>query len=142
VRWRERELRNWRESEKTGWRHRRERKFMSTAKPLICLFAATTALASSAWAGGSGGSVTYSADQENPWQALAWHIHTRREIHNRAVRIAGAPVIFLGRAGGTFLHWPQILSETIEGDRALVNKRGVLGSRETPSEDTVYSPDE
>jgi len=101
------------------------------------------ALITPAWAGGSG-TVAYQphSERENPWQALAWPVHTRRDSHNRALRTAGAPIIFLGRVGNTLLHWPQILSETIEGDRAPVNKRGVLGVRETPSEETVYSPEE
>lgn len=117
---------------------------MSTPKPLICLLAATLSLTVGAWAGDSRNStsaLSY-ADRENPWTAMAWHTHTRREIHPHALRVAAAPVIFLGRIAETFQHFPQIISETMQGDRALVNKRGPLGPREVPAEDTVYSPDE
>ncbi|MEI9896633.1 MAG: hypothetical protein WDN28_22925 [Chthoniobacter sp.] len=50
--------------------------------------------------------------------------------------------MFLGRAWETFLHSPQILSEGVEGDRALVNQRGVLAPREIPVEERIISPQE
>jgi hypothetical protein len=52
------------------------------------------------------------------------------------------PLGVVGRAAETFLHWPQIFAETIEGDRALVNKRGVLGTRELPVEERIISPED
>lgn len=33
------------------------------------------------------------------------------------------------RVGRTLVQWPRVLSETIMGDRQLVNKRGFLGTR-------------
>lgn len=46
------------------------------------------------------------------------------------LRTIGYPVVLLGRAGHTVFRSPQILSETIEGDRSLVSKRGLLAGTE------------
>jgi hypothetical protein len=70
------------------------------------------------------------------------HTHSKWDDQPRAVHILAAPFIFLARAGETFLHSPQIFAEGIEGDRALVNKRGVLAPREVPVEDCILSPAE
>lgn len=50
------------------------------------------------------------------------------------------PLACVGRAAETFLHWPQIFAETIEGDRAFTSKRGVLAPREVPAEERIISP--
>jgi hypothetical protein len=68
------------------------------------------------------------------------HILAKWDDQPRTVRILASPFVFLARAGETFLHSPQILSEAMEGDRALVNKRGVLAPREVPVEDCILSP--
>jgi len=68
------------------------------------------------------------------------HVHSRWDDQPRAVRIIGYPFVLLARAGETFFHSPQILSEAMEGDRALINKRGVLAPREVPVEDSIISP--
>ena len=52
------------------------------------------------------------------------------------------PLSCVGRTVETFLHWPQIFAETIEGDRAFVNKRGILGTRELPVEERIISPED
>jgi hypothetical protein len=67
-------------------------------------------------------------------------VHSKWDEKPRAIRILGYPFVFLARAGETFLHSPQILSEGIEGDRALISKRGVLAAREVPVEDCIISP--
>ena len=67
-------------------------------------------------------------------------VHSKWEDQPRAVRVAGYPFFFLGRAWETFLHSPQILAEGIEGERAPVNRRGVLAPREVPVEDRIISP--
>lgn len=56
-----------------------------------------------------------------------------------AVRHRG-PFAFLGRVVESVLHSPQLLSEGMEGDRALVNQRGFLAPREVPVEDCILSP--
>jgi hypothetical protein len=40
----------------------------------------------------------------------------------------------------SFLHWPRIFAEAIEGDRACVSKRGILAPREIPVEERIISP--
>ena|SRR6187402_1610360 len=36
---------------------------------------------------------------------------------------------FIVRLGRTLVQWPRVISETIMGDRQLVNRRGFLGTR-------------
>ncbi|MDR3406841.1 MAG: hypothetical protein P4L99_30430 [Chthoniobacter sp.] len=67
---------------------------------------------------------------------------TTTHVQSHPCRGAAVPFCFLGRALETFLHAPQILSEGIEGDRALVNRRGVLAPREVPVEERIISPQE
>ena len=63
--------------------------------------------------------------------------HATTTIHVRQHR---GPLAFLGRVGESVLHAPQILAEGIEGERALVNRRGFLAPREVPVEDCILSP--
>jgi len=68
------------------------------------------------------------------------HVRSKWDNQPRAVRILGFPFVLLARAGETFLHFPQIPAEAMEGERPLVSKRGVLAPRETPVEDCILSP--
>ncbi|EDY18170.1 hypothetical protein CfE428DRAFT_4306 [Chthoniobacter flavus Ellin428] len=62
--------------------------------------------------------------------------------HTTTVRVHEhhQPFVYVGRAVESFLHWPRLLSEGIEGDRALFNRRGFLGTKEVPVEDCIISP--
>ncbi len=50
------------------------------------------------------------------------------------------PFGFVARATESFLHWPQILAEGIEGDRVCVSHHGILAPREIPVEERIISP--
>jgi hypothetical protein len=66
--------------------------------------------------------------------------HTSTRIHTHQTRALWRPFVFVDRAWETFLHSPQILAEGIEGDRVLVNRRGILATREVPVEECIISP--
>lgn len=65
------------------------------------------------------------------------YVQQTTTIHVRQHR---GPFAFLGRVCESVLHAPQILAEGIEGERALVNRRGFLAPREVPVEDCILSP--
>jgi hypothetical protein len=117
---------------------------MKTAQSLILTCTIGFGSSASAWAGPDHASsvTTVSSQEDTNWQELAVKSRYRGESRHSALRVAGAPVILLGRTFGTLIHWPQILSETIMGERAVVNKRGVLGTREIPAEDRYFSNEE
>ena len=46
------------------------------------------------------------------------------------LRVLGYPFVMLGRAGGSIMHSPKIASETFNGKRDLVSKRGVMTERD------------
>jgi len=104
---------------------------MKTAKLTTLLLPVVLSTVGSAMAGDSGYTTRTSTTIST---------HSKWEGQPRAVRVAASPFVFLGRALETFLHSPQILAEGIEGDRALVNQRGVLAPREVPVEDRIISP--
>jgi hypothetical protein len=52
------------------------------------------------------------------------------------------PFVAIGRGVETFLHWPQILAEGIEGDRVLTGRHGFLAPREMPVEERIISPED
>jgi hypothetical protein len=88
------------------------------------------------------GSATAGSDDQGFYQYAYSHrrVHSKWDEQPRSVHVLAAPFIYLGRACDTFLHGPQIFAETIMGDRALRNKRGILAPREIPSEDRIISP--
>ena len=65
--------------------------------------------------------------------------------HRESVKICvkqkrHCPFGFVARATESFLHWPQILAEGIEGDRVCVSHHGILATREIPVEERILSP--
>ena len=66
-------------------------------------------------------------------------VHSKWDERPHAIHILACPIILLARAAETVLHSPQILAETIEGDRLPVTRRGVLAPREVPPEDCIIS---
>lgn len=52
------------------------------------------------------------------------------------------PFVYIGRGVDTLLSWPRVLAEGLQGDRVLVNHRGIFATREIPVEERIISPED
>jgi len=98
---------------------------MKTSRLLLFLPVLVLASTASSFAGGDAGAYHH--------ESTAVRIKEKHS-HN--------PFVYIGRGVETFLHWPQLLSEGIEGDRVLVNRYGVLAPREMPVEERIISSED
>jgi len=117
---------------------------MKTTKISIFAIAATCALGASALADEQSQTLN---NQQRQVRRAAYSSRTMDKPNTEAnksvvVRTVEYPFAFLGRAGRSIWHTPQIVSETFKGERSVISKQGIMARNEemTPGEKVASAP--